>query len=405
MTNLVNVPVEMIDRSEENPRQYFDNETIDNLAASIARLGVLQPILVRKSQIAGRYELIAGERRWRASQRVNQYSIPAIVLELDEPIVAEIRLIENLERDQLNAIEEAAAFKSLLKLLGCTETALAQQLKRSPQYVRSRLDLLHLDPRVQHIVVDQKISLASAVEIARNIQGHEDQFELAKQVVEQALTVPGTIQLIKSHNLALRFKKQNETKKLKMQQRVEALSSQGAVTWQNFDPAQHHRYWDLIFKECTQCERKGQFLRADGVVELVCIDSACFTTLSMHASEQQEQSIRRMKQERQIAFNLILESDTLTIEHLQYLLWSLAHLMEPNIHGWQATIVEGDANPDLWSTITMLSEEQLLTQIVRLTMFYLAGQNNDKIPQGLRRSLMKRFGLPSSVLFDRSIQV
>src|SRR4051794_37589914 len=110
MAELKTIAIDLIDASPHNPRKMFDDTALDALAGSISDLGVLQPILVRESQTNGRYEIVAGERRWRASCLANQREIPALIVTLDEPVVQEVQIIENLERAQLNPIEEALAF-------------------------------------------------------------------------------------------------------------------------------------------------------------------------------------------------------------------------------------------------------------------------------------------------------
>lgn len=401
MTTLANISVDLIDSSIKNPRKIFDEESIDSLAASIDRLGVLQPILVRKIIGTERFEIIAGERRWRASQRAKKDTIPAIILEPDEQIAAEIRLMENLERDQLNIIEEAKAFEAMLELFNCNENTLAQRLKRSPQYVCNRIELLKLEPIVQNMVVNKQISIASAIEIARNVHDAEDQVRIANQISDHSLTSNATVQLIREYNLSLRLRKQNELKKLKMQQKVEHLSSQGVITWQNFDPLKHQRIWSLVFNECATCDRKGRFLRADNIIEDICIDSVCFNGLSKKYGEIRDLEVKRVLKERKAAFDLVLESETVSIEHLQYLLWLIVQLLGYSDNGGLAMTYMGRSKSDTWHLIASLSEEQLLTQIVRITVLYLSDQSNNELPEDLRYSLMKRFGIPSSVLFEK----
>lgn len=404
MTQLIHIPLDHIDPSPLNPRQHFDEATLESLASSIKRVGVLQPILVRAHAEPGRYELIAGERRWRASRIAERQEIPAIVLELDEAEVQESRLVENLEREALNPIDEGLALRALMDFLKCSESALAQRLGRSPQYVRTRTELLNLDQRVQNLVINGELYLGTAFKLSTLLNG-EDQFTFAQQVVTEGLTAAETEKRIQQHNLNLRLAQQQVARRLKLERRAQEMSTNGTViSFQEYDPARHHRSWDLIFANCESCERKIKFLRADGATEDLCTDPDCYRTLRDSQQTVHEQSLRRLLQERRNAFSQVLDSDDLKPEHLKYVLWTIVNLMGPTSQAWQSEVGIDASVPSskerIWSAIAAWSDEQVLTQTLRLVVAHLAAQENPQLPTELRRSLMRRFGIPSSILFE-----
>lgn len=148
--------IHLIDPNEYQPRAIFSQEKIEELALTIHTHGVIQPIVVR--QRGERYEIVAGERRYRAMQHLGWTEVPAIVRQLDDTETASIALIENLQREQLTAIEEAAAYAQLLKLHDMTQEALAQRLGKSQSTIANKLRLLKLNESVQRAVLEQQIS-------------------------------------------------------------------------------------------------------------------------------------------------------------------------------------------------------------------------------------------------------
>jgi ParB family chromosome partitioning protein len=248
MTELKMIPLDLIDASLHNPRRAFDDVSLQALAHSIARLGVLQPILITERSENGRYEIVAGERRWRASRLAQKTEIPALVVELDDPLLHEVQLIENLEREQLNPIEEALAFKSLQEYFTYTDVTLAQRLKRSTQFIRSRLDLLKLHPAIQQHVTEERITIGAALEIGR-IEEAEAQLVLAEEVVQGKLTALETTARVNRYKYEKRLQATRLNKKLNLERREQALATQGTVvTPESYIPERHHRVWDLMFK-------------------------------------------------------------------------------------------------------------------------------------------------------------
>lgn len=183
-----------VDPNRSQPRRKFEEESLEELADSIRQFGVIQPILVQKK--GGRYEIIAGERRWRASRKAGLREIPAIVKEYSDQETIELSLIENIQRENLNPIEEAKAFKRLLDEFGLRQEDLAARVSKSRTAITNAVRLLKLDERVQDMVADETISMGHAralipVEIA------EEQFLLAQQIAQKRLSVREVEKLIK----------------------------------------------------------------------------------------------------------------------------------------------------------------------------------------------------------------
>ena len=185
---LVEIPVADIVPNPHQPRVHFDEETLAELAASIAQLGVLQPVLVRQVDPAGRYQLIAGERRWRAARRAGLSAVPAIVRHSDDVRAVEQALVENLHRQDLTALEEAAAYQQLIEDFDLTHDDVAQRVGKSRSTVTNTLRLLGLPPAVQHLLADGKLSAGHA----RALLGTPDrmlQERLARQAVAEGWSV------------------------------------------------------------------------------------------------------------------------------------------------------------------------------------------------------------------------
>ena len=173
----------------EQPRAQFREEAIDELADSIAERGVLQPILLRPH--ADGFEIVAGERRWRAAQRARLHTIPALVREIDDSTAAEIALIENIQRQDLNAIEEAQAYKRLVDEFSHTQEELARIVHKSRSHVANLLRLLDLPAKVQIMVGAGELSMGHA----RALITAADPEGLAEEVVRRGLSVRETEQL------------------------------------------------------------------------------------------------------------------------------------------------------------------------------------------------------------------
>ena len=177
------IEVARIRPNPSQPRQIFDNELIDELAASIAERGVLQPIIVRA--VEDGFELVAGERRWRAAQKAQLHEIPALIREFDEESSAEVALIENIQREDLNAIEEATAFRQLMDRYGHSQDVIGKLVGKSRSHVANLLRLLDLPEAVRQMLLQGDISMGHA----RAIATASDPEALALQIVEDDLSV------------------------------------------------------------------------------------------------------------------------------------------------------------------------------------------------------------------------
>ena len=183
---LAEIPTAAIVPNPHQPRVHFDEDTLGELAASIAQLGVLQPVLVRR--VDGRYQLIAGERRWRAAARAGLATVPAVIRTSDDVRAVEQALVENLHRQDLTPLEEAAAFQQLIEDFELTHDDVAQRVGKSRSAVTNTLRLLGLPPAVQHLLADGKLSAGHA----RALLGTPDralQERLARAAVDEGWSV------------------------------------------------------------------------------------------------------------------------------------------------------------------------------------------------------------------------
>ena len=185
------LPVSALTPHPDQPRRHFDEGLLDELAASIASRGLIQPIVVRPH--GHDYQIVAGERRWRAAQRARLHEVPVVVCDFDDAQTLEIALIENIQRQDLNAIEEAQAYQRLAGEFGHTQEALAKIVHKSRSHVANLLRLLELPAVVQDRVTDGSLSMGHA----RALLGSRDVEELAERVVERGLSVRETEKLAK----------------------------------------------------------------------------------------------------------------------------------------------------------------------------------------------------------------
>lgn len=181
------LPLSRIEPREEQPRNVFDEETLQTLADSISRYGVLQPITVRLLD-SGYYQIIAGERRWRASRMAGLTEVPVRIIEADDRTTAELALVENLQREDLNPIEEAKGYKTLIEDYGLTQEDAAKSVGKSRPAVSNALRLLNLSPEVLHLVETGDLSAGHARALL-SIQNEEIQLQAAKEIMAKALSV------------------------------------------------------------------------------------------------------------------------------------------------------------------------------------------------------------------------
>ncbi len=181
---LNSLPISSIEPLPGNPRKHFDEGALEELAASIAKRGVIQPIIVRPVG-AGKYQLVAGERRWRAAQKARLHEIPALVRDLDEREVMALALIENLQREDLNPVEEARAYQRLSDSEGMTQAEIARMVEKSRSHVANIQRLLGLPEAVLDLVEGGRLSMGHA----RALIGQDDAVTLANTAVNDNLSV------------------------------------------------------------------------------------------------------------------------------------------------------------------------------------------------------------------------
>ncbi len=179
------VSIAQLHPSGHNPRKSFDDAGLGELADSIRNKGLLQPIIVRLDRARGGYEIVAGERRWRAAQKVGLHDVPVIVRELSDQEVAEFALIENVQRTDLNPIEEASGYSELIERFGYTQEEVAEVIGKSRSHLANTLRLLRLPVSVQALVRDGQLTAGHA----RALIGRDDAEALARRIVEEGLNV------------------------------------------------------------------------------------------------------------------------------------------------------------------------------------------------------------------------
>ncbi len=189
---VVRLPVEVLHPNLDQPRRAFSQSALEDLAASIAVKGVLQPLIVRASKgMEGHYEIVAGERRWRASQIAQLHDVPVLIRDFDDTEVLEVAIIENIQREDLNAIEEAFGYRQLMDRFGHTQEKLAEALSKSRSHIANLLRLLNLPEEVQSYVREGRLSAGHA----RALITAEDPAKLAREVLSKGYSVRQTEEL------------------------------------------------------------------------------------------------------------------------------------------------------------------------------------------------------------------
>lgn len=192
-SELLNLPISKVEPREEQPRETFDEKALQELADSIAQYGVIQPIVARKLN-TGYYQIIAGERRWRAARMAGLEEVPVRVLEADDRRTAELALVENLLREDLNPIEEAKGYQSLIRDYGLTQEETAKSVGRSRPAITNSLRLLSLSPAVMELVEKKELSAGHARALI-TITDDTKQLSAAREVITKSLSVRRTEQL------------------------------------------------------------------------------------------------------------------------------------------------------------------------------------------------------------------
>ncbi|WP_435619808.1 ParB/RepB/Spo0J family partition protein [Thermoanaerobacterium thermosulfurigenes] len=188
------IKISDIEPNQFQPRKHFDDESLKELSDSIKEHGIIQPIIVRRNDFG--YQIVAGERRWRAAKLAGLKEVPAIVKDFDDQKVMEIALIENLQREDLNPIDEAKAYKSLMEQFNLTQEEISKRVGKSRSSIANSIRLLNLDEEVQNMLMEGKITTGHA-KVILALQDAEKQNMIAKKIVDKNLNVRDTENLIK----------------------------------------------------------------------------------------------------------------------------------------------------------------------------------------------------------------
>ena len=190
------IDIKAVVPNPHQPREHFDEETLASLSRSITEIGIIQPIVVRELE-GGQYQLIAGERRWRAAKRADLAAIPAIIRASDDLSSLETAVVENLHRQDLNALEEAAAYQQLVEEFNLTQDDVAQRVGKSRSAVANTLRLLHLPPMIQRLLIEGQLSAGHARALLAT-PDRSEQERLASLIVEEGLTVRQIEEMLRS---------------------------------------------------------------------------------------------------------------------------------------------------------------------------------------------------------------
>lgn len=188
------IPIEKITPNPDQPRRHFTDEDLQDLTASISEKGIIQPLILRPNPQGEGYQIVAGERRWRAAQRAQLHELPAIIRELDDTEALEIAIIENIQRADLNAIEEAQGYSDLMERFGHTQEKVSEALGKSRSHIANLLRLLNLPSQVQDYVRQGRLSAGHA----RTLVTAADPETLAKTIISKGLSVRDSEKLAKA---------------------------------------------------------------------------------------------------------------------------------------------------------------------------------------------------------------
>ncbi len=221
-TAATNLRISEVEPRSDQPRKTFAHEPLEQLADSIAQFGVLQPIIVRESALlAGTYEIIAGERRWRAAKMAGLNEIPAVILEGDDLKAAQVAVIENVQREDLNPVEEALAYDALIERFGLTQEQVAKQVGKSRSAITNNLRLLELPDEVLELLRANELSAGHARALL-GLKNEEQMAPLAQKIIEKGLSVRDverTVRLMNYEPAALDAEEQTELSQRKVYMR------------------------------------------------------------------------------------------------------------------------------------------------------------------------------------------
>ena len=197
-TDLIELDIDQLEPTDTQPRKVFNENKLDELAQSIKANGIIQPIVARRR--GERFQIIAGERRWRAAQMAGLHKVPCIIKDIADENVLEMSLIENIQREDLNPIEEASAYKNLLEKLNITQEEMARRVGKDRTSITNALRLLRLPIEVQKLVEEEKISMGHARALL-SLDSIETQKMLALEIISKTLSVRETERLVKEQDV------------------------------------------------------------------------------------------------------------------------------------------------------------------------------------------------------------
>jgi ParB family chromosome partitioning protein len=262
--DLLHIQLDLLDPNENQPRTSFSQSTLEELASSIKSRGIIQPLVVRKNR--DRFQIVAGERRWRAAQLAGLQKVPCIVKDIPPDNVLEVSLIENIQREELNPIEEANAYRRLLDELGITQDEIAKRVGKDRSSITNSLRLLKLPNEIQQLVQDQKLSMGHARALL-SITEPGRQKSLAAEIVEKALSVRECENLVKRavatpparQKSALDGERANVlaaeaklSRKLATPVRIKTSQTGGVIEIRFSSPEELTRLFDLMIRIPTQ---------------------------------------------------------------------------------------------------------------------------------------------------------
>lgn len=190
------INISLVEPNRNQPRKEFDKESLSELANSIKQYGILQPIIVQKN--GDMYEIIAGERRWRAAKEAGLTEVPVIVRDYDKQKVMEISIIENIQREDLNPIEEAMAYQSLMEEYGLKHDELAEKVSKNRSTITNSMRLLKLSKNIQQMLIDGRISTGHA-KVLLSIEDINEQEKIAQELIDKSLSVRELEKLVKKY--------------------------------------------------------------------------------------------------------------------------------------------------------------------------------------------------------------
>lgn len=202
------VNISLVEPNRNQPRKEFDKEALSELAASIKQYGILQPIMVQKN--GDMYEIIAGERRWRAAKEAGLKEVPVIVRDYDKQKIMEISIIENIQRENLNPIEEAMAYQCLMEEYGLKHDELADKVSKNRSTITNSMRLLRLSENIQQMIIDGKISTGHA-KVLLSVENKEEQEKIAAELISKSLSVRELEKLVKKYIKPKKKKENKET--------------------------------------------------------------------------------------------------------------------------------------------------------------------------------------------------